>query len=316
MKHFATFLTESIRQGLPHITSMDHHQFKDLTAGGKVHLHKVTEKTDGRKFEFGHDEHGFFTQGTGSGKEKMRTPEDHINRAKRRAEETGKPYEPGGAGAAADIHKTLMNNHKLLNHLRIKHKKKGGEVRVSGEVFHKPDAKPSEHKGEVKFVGTSYDPSHMGTKGKFVIHSELPANKEHNLEHFKKHLSSHEMNFDDDKINFHKHAVDVKPEHDEFHKLDHDLLSSRTTPKNKELKAKEKEKLEGIQRQVSAKVDAHVKATGVKGKWGSGSEGLVIHPSEENPNAPRFKVTSDAFRQYRASDASKNFGKKGKPDNA
>jgi hypothetical protein len=35
-------------------------------------------------------------------------------------------------------------------------------------------------------------------------------------------------------------------------------------------------------------------------KWGSGSEGFVVHPSSENPEAPRFKKTSDDFRAYKA----------------
>ena len=312
MKNFTQFLTEGIRQGLPHITTMDHEQFKNLTAGGKVHLGNVTEKTDGRKFEFGHDEKGFFTQGTGSGSEKMRTPQDHIDRAKRRAKETGKPYDPKGAEGAANIHATLQTNHKLLNHLRIQHQRSGKEARVSGEAFYLPDAKPSEKKGEIKFVGTSYDPSHMGSKGKFVIHSQLPVNKEHNLEHFKKHLSSPEMNFDDDKINHTPTSIDVGPEHEQFNKLNHALLKARTTPKNKAEKMKEIEKFEGVKRQVSAKIDQHVRNSGVKGKWGSGSEGLVVHPTEKNPNAPRFKVTSDAFRQYRESDAAKTFKSAGK----
>jgi hypothetical protein len=33
---------------------------------------------------------------------------------------------------------------------------------------------------------------------------------------------------------------------------------------------------------------------------------MVIHPAEGS-EAPRFKVTSDAFRAYKASDESKNF---------
>ena len=46
---FKSFLAEaSIRQGLPHISTMSHEQFDNLTKRGKVHIHDVTEKTDGQ----------------------------------------------------------------------------------------------------------------------------------------------------------------------------------------------------------------------------------------------------------------------------
>ena len=83
-------LQESIRQGLPHTTSMDHHQFRDLTRNGKVNVHSATEKTDGSTFMFGHDKDGFYSQSSGSGSEKMRKPDDYIHRVTARSKETGK----------------------------------------------------------------------------------------------------------------------------------------------------------------------------------------------------------------------------------
>ena len=69
MKTFLTYISEEkqiisegIRQGLPHITTMDHDQFTSLTHGGKVHVEGATEKTDGSTFKFGHDEDGFYWQ--------------------------------------------------------------------------------------------------------------------------------------------------------------------------------------------------------------------------------------------------------------
>jgi hypothetical protein len=70
-------LSESIRQGLPSIENMKHEDFHNLISGGKVPVHSVTEKTDGSTFKFGHDEHGFYSQSSGSGSERMRTPEDY-----------------------------------------------------------------------------------------------------------------------------------------------------------------------------------------------------------------------------------------------
>lgn len=296
-----TLLTESIRQGLPHITTMNHAQFKGLIHDGKVHIHDVTEKTDGMTHLMGHDEHGFYTQSSGSGGEKMRSPKDFTDRAKRRAAETGKPYNPTGPKAFADIHKHLAANHKLQEHLRNKFQETGQEVKVRGEAFYKPLGTPSEtKKNEIKFVGTSYDPSHMAKVGKYVIHTKLPDNHHVDADHWKKHLSNEHINFDDDKIHADRGHIDVSDEHKEFHTLNHDLINTRTTPKIKEAKLAEIAKMQKIQEKVSKKVDAHVKKLSVSPKWGSGTEGLVVHPHGVHPHAPRFKVTSDAFRAYRA----------------
>ena len=59
-------------------------------------------------------------------------------------------------------------------------------------------------------------------------------------------------------------------------------------------------KFDKIKKKVSDKVDKHIDSKGIKNLWGSESEGLVIHPSSANPEAPRFKVTSSSFRQAKA----------------
>jgi hypothetical protein len=308
-KHF--FLAEaSIRQGLPHISTMTHDQFHNLTKDGNVNIDDVTEKTDGQTMKFGHDEHGFYTQSSGSGDEKMRTPEDYAIRAKRRAQETGKEYNPTASDAFGHVHKTLQENSALQDHLKAQYKKTGKEVQVRGESFYKPWGRPSEVPGEIKFVGTSYDPSHMGKVGKFVIHSRLPENQNHDLEHFKTNLSDENINFDDDKIEHQPSKVDVAQERSDFDKLNHNLLNSRTTKSNKADKEAEVAKFAAIKQRASEKVDAHMKSKNIKPKWGSGTEGAVIHPSINNPDAPRFKVTSDTFRAYKQSDDSKNLLKR------
>lgn len=310
MLRFKSFLTESIRQGLPHISTMTHEQFQNLTKNGKVHIDDVTEKTDGQTMMFGHDENGFYTQSSGSGNEKMRNPEDYSNRAKRRSKETGKTFDPTASNAFGHIHKTLQQNKALQNHLKSKYKSTGQEVKVRGESFYKPWGRPSEVPGEIKFVGTSYDPSHMAKVGKFVIHSRLPENQNHNLEHFKNNLSDENINFDDDKIEHKPCHIDVTQEKSDFDTLNHNLLNSRTTKSNKELKEAEVAKFAAIKQRAAEKVDAHMKSQNIKPKWGSGTEGAVIHPSINNPDAPRFKVTSDAFRAYKQSEESKNLLKR------
>lgn len=311
MRQFTSFLKESIRQGLPHIhstttpagnqtPSLSTDQFHHTTRGGKVHIHDVTEKTDGQTFKFGYDHHGFYTQHSGSGDERIRTGQGHIDRAKRRAAETGKEYVPHAHEAFAKFHDALHNNQKLQTHLQKMHKKHG-EVSVRGEAFNRHIATPGDHPHEVKFVHTSYSTHGMGHHGSFVIHSKLPDNHLHDAEHFKKHLSDHNITFDHDRVDHPKGHVDVSHEVKDFHKLDHGLINSRTTPSNKAAKMAEIEKFNHIKHRVHQKVVSHVKSLGIKNKWGSGTEGLIVHPSEHNVHAARFKVVDDSFKKAKAS---------------
>lgn len=317
MKTFKQYISESVRVGLPHLystktaagndtPSLSTDQFHHLTKGGKVHIKHVTEKTDAQTFKMGHDEHGFYTQHSGSGDEKIRTGQGHIDRAKRRAEETGKEYHAAAPEAFAKFHNALHQNKALQKHLADVHKKTGKEVVVKGEAFNNALSTPSEHEGEVKFVHTSYKkPKGLGT---FVIHSKLPENQGHDTEHFKKHLSDSKINFDDDKIEHKPGHVDVKDEVKEFHGLNHELINSRTTPKNKEAKMAENARFNVIKKRVHAKVSKHIGGLGIQNKWGSGTEGLVVHPTEENPSSPRFKIINPAFTA--AKKAGGRFGEK------
>lgn len=312
MKRFKSFLNEAkVRQGLPHLystttpagnqtPSLSTDQFRNLVRGGKVHIHHITEKTDGQTFKFGHDEHGFYTQHSGSGDEKIRTAEGHIERAKRRAQETGKDYIPTGPEAMAQFHSALHNNKALQDHLKKQYKKTGKEVVVRGEAFNKALAQPGDKPGEVKFVHTSYSTKGMGKQGSFIIHSKLPENVDHDTDHFKKNLSDSNITFDDDKIEHKPGHVDVADEEKEFNNLNHDLINSRTTPKNKAAKLAELERFNQIKTRVHNKVSKHLKSLGIKNKFGSGTEGLVVHPSAENPDAPRFKAINPAFKEAKA----------------
>ena len=66
----------------------------------------------------GHDEHGFYTQHSGSGNEKIRHAQGHIDRAKKRAAETGKPYDGTAPTAFAHFHQALHDNEALQKHLK------------------------------------------------------------------------------------------------------------------------------------------------------------------------------------------------------
>ena len=307
MKSFKSFIKESVRVGLPHIhstttaagnqtPSLSTDQFEKSTKGGKLHIKDVTEKTDGQTLVMGHDKHGFFTQHSGSGDERIRTGQGHIDRAKKRAAETGKEYRPEAPEAFSKFHNALQKNKALQDHLAAEHKKTGKDVIVRGEAFNRNLATAGAKKGESKFVHTSYSTKNMGKHGSFIIHSKLPDNSGHDTEHFKK-LSDHNLTFDDDKIKHKPGHVDVKSEVSDYHKLDHSLINSRTTPKNKAAKLAEVEKFNNIKKRVSGKVEDHIRQQGIKPKWGSGTEGLIVHPSADNSEAARFKITSDAFKK-------------------
>ena len=298
---------ESIRAGLPHVTTMSHEQTGNLLKGGKVYLTNMTEKTDGMNMKFGHDENGFYTQSTGSGNEKMRSPEDYENRARARSEATGKPLDLTASNAFRDIHSNLASNKALRRHLEREFKRTGKEVAVHGEIFYKKFGRPSGNGNEVKFVGTSYDPSHMGKVGKFVIHSKLPVNSEHDTEHFKNNLSDENINFDDDKILHPKKVIDVSDEERDYNGLNHDLIRSRTTKSNKEAKTLELAKMAAIQKRANDKISSSVNEMKLKPKWGSGTEGAVVHPSERNPDAPRYKITSAEFQKFKAEQDKNNW---------
>ena len=301
MLSFKQYIVEgSVRTGLPHITTMSTDQFKNLTKNGQVHLHDITEKSDGMPHEFGHDEHGFYTRTKPTGDAKVRSTQEYQDILKAKAERTGNPYNPDKTKSFAHIHSTLQNNKALTDHLKNQFEKTGQDVRVKGEILYKPISQPSEHKGERRFVLTSYDANKMGSVGKYIIHSKLPENAGHDIDHFKNKLSNSELNFDGDKVEHKPSSVDISKESHGFGDLNHDLINSRTTKTNKEAKLAEIAKFDRIKKKVSDKVDKHVDSKGIKNLWGSESEGLVVHPSKANPEAPRFKVTSSSFRQAKA----------------
>jgi hypothetical protein len=306
MLRYKNFLAESIRQGLPHISKMDHKQLGGLLKGGKIHFDKTTEKTDGTSFLAGHDEHGFYTQSTGSGNERMRQPADYVARGARRAIETGKPHDPFMHNNFAQAHDALQSNKGITGHLARAHARHGS-AQIRGELFHNAVSRDSDTTpGEHMYVGTSYDKKKLNAHGKkvgsFVVHSELPDNHHVNHDELRTHSDDH-MGFEHDIIHHETPHLNVSDLAKKHAALNHDLLGSRTIPSNKEAKMKEVAKHEAIAQAVSDRVDAHLQKHGAQPKFGSGSEGLVVHPSQ-NPEAPRFKATSSAFRTFKKAGAS------------
>lgn len=301
------YLNEGVRTGLPTIhdseskNPMDHNQLHDLIHKGKVHLNDVTEKTDGSVFHLHYDHKGFGTQYSGSGDEIMRSKADYHTRAKRRAKETGKDYNPHVPEGFGKFHEALAKNKGLQSHMKAEYERTGKPVHIKGEAFNRNMGEHHED-GTHSTAVTKYDTSHMGKQGKFVVHSKLPGNEHH--QDLAKHSTS-DVALDDDKIPFKHTSVDVKDEAEKLKGVDHELLNSRTTVKNKEAKEAEKSKVSDIAKTVSKKVNDAVSAQHIKPKWSKAgaSEGFVIHPVGDQP---RLKVLAPEFTKTKSSEEYKN----------
>lgn len=289
MLSFRSFLREAeqkMRQGLPHFRDLKPDQLHSLISSGKI-SGDVTEKTDGLAFGFGRDKEGFYTRSAKS--DKVRTPGAYTAYTKQKY---GEDHESPYAGHYDKIHELLQNNHKLQNHLLNRHQQSGGEdISMKGEMFYKPLGELTD-KG-VKFVGTSYNPTTMGKFGKFVLHSRLPENASHDIEKSKE-LGDENINFDHDKVENGRTEVDAKDELNAFNSLDREKMASRKKA-DAEAKEQEKAKFQGIKDSLESKLRS---VTGsLKPKFGQETEGHVVHP--DNPEAPRFKLTSDSFAEFK-----------------
>lgn len=292
MIKFRTFLLEAVREGLPHPSTMSHEQFGNLIKHGSFDISNVTEKTDGMPHEFGYDEQGFYTRTKPTGEHKVRSREHYEQLLRAKASEKY-PYKQDKANTFSHIHELLHNNPELQSHLQHRFAQTGQDVRVKGEILYKPLSQPSEYEGEHRFVATSYRTDHMGKYGKYIIHTQLPENAGHPIEALKA-ASSSLLNFDDDKIKYPPTTIKV-PGHitAAFNGIKKELISSRTTKTNQEAKMAEIAKFDAIKGQMSNIIDQHFKT--IAPKWGSETEGYVVHPTHEG--MPRFKVTSQTFRE-------------------
>lgn len=284
MKTFKQFILETdekVRQGLSHVSDLKPEEFHELTKSGKL-SGDATEKSDGMAFKIGHDEHGFYTQTSRS--DKMRNSGDYETAARAKF---GDSFNPEVSRHFDRIHKELQSNPRLTQYLA------NGGKHIKGEIFYKPHGKPTEN-GELRFVGTAYDPKKMGKTGSFIVHSKLPENAHHDLDHLKT-LGDENFNIDDDSTG-HKVNVDVSDEHKQFSGLNRELMKSRKHA-DKESKANEIDKFNAIKKSVHNKLKDSL--SNIPNKWGSETEGHVIHPTEGS-SAPRVKVVSDSFKQNKA----------------
>lgn len=286
MFSFKQFLVEGLRQGLPHLRDLKAGDFHRLVSSGKLPV-DFTEKTDGLAFGVGYDKGGFYTRSARS--DKVRNTGDYTAYTKRKH---GEDHESPFSHHYDSIHEKMQSNPELVNYLKHLHHKSGGEdVSLKGEMFWKPLGETSE-KG-VKFVGTHYDPSKMGTHGKFVLHTKLPENSVHDPKKMSS-LSTPEINFDHDAVPHGSKTFDVSEELSNFNNLNHEAMQSRKKA-DKEAKEHEHKKFESIKSSLESKLRDHVN-NNINPKFGSESEGVVIHPKN---NAPKFKLVSDSFSKFK-----------------
>lgn len=288
-----------IRVGLPHLystptekgqtPSLSLEQFKNLITPA-IHIEYVTEKTDGATFKIGFDFGGFWSQNSGCANQKMRLSQDYVDR-----------YEVRGgdisiARAFGEFHKVLSYNDYLIKYLSDQYIN-CGDISISGEAFIKELSRPCDnHFDHIKFVHTSYDSRRIGSYGSFVVHSRMENSKLHDL-HRLSSLSLSSIIIDNDHIHKYDEFISVEDEIYDFNQLNHNLISSRTTPTNKLTKLEECDKFNFIKKRVHSKVENFLKQQNITNKWGNETEGFVIHPSTYNPQSPRFKMVSEGFKQ-------------------
>lgn len=279
-----------IRQGLPHLystrtekgnwtPSLSIEQFSALVRGGQVFLDTITEKTDGATFLIGYDKEGFFTQHSGSGVMRARVGSDHIMRAIQRAQERRIEYNETMPMAMDSFHRCLHNNDEFLDYLRHQYKNRG-EVQLRGEAFIRSLGQYNITRNEIKFVHTYYSAKNIGSIGSFILHSQLDVNK---IIKSLNHFSNEDIVFDSDHIPLPPTTVNVEEEISGLEQIDR--------------VAHHEENFNKIKKMVCKKVTRTLSEIGIKNKWGTGTEGLVVHPSDRNPEAPRFKITSRKFQK-------------------
>jgi hypothetical protein len=270
------------RQGIPHLystttakgnqtPSLSVEQFSDLINPGLVYLHNITEKTDGQSFKFGHDNQGFYTQTTGT--DRVRDYYDH--------------HKSDFHIAFGLFHQELQNNSNLLEYL------KQTNLEVSGEMFSTRARIINDVNRTIKFANIEYsiDKLKLGHIGNFIIHTEM--NKDvfaNNIKVF----STPRLIIDCDVPNYNKTHISVDDIQESYYKLNLDLIKERTKPSNKVSKLVEVEKFNNIKKEVHNRIVNTIK---LEPKWGDTTEGWVVHPSVNNPNAPRFKIITDEFKQ-------------------
>lgn len=272
----------NIRKGIPHLVPhttpkgniaphLSEDEIHNLIEPGYIFLDRITEKTDGQTFVMGFDSEGFYTRSSGTSDLRIRDAMEYVNRANERGNSISV------ANGFAAVHDSLLENNKLQFGLEQFYDFTQDEVLLSGEIFNNFLARPSETvDGHVKFIHTSYDPSKLGTLGMFVLHSHLEQNQWMSFQGVHT-LGNEEIKFDHDVIEP-LEPINIKTALHAYYSMAFDLDYVR----------------EHLQNEITWRTKV------LQPKWGLETEGHVIHPSDRNPKAPRFKIVTERFKTEKA----------------
>lgn len=295
MLSFKQFISEQIlRSGLPHLHDLTHEQVGALVKGNSF-SGVTTPKTDGAAGEVGYGknpdtgEEGVYTRSARSGNVWNAGDYSAYTRNKR-----GEDADTTISDQYDAMHKHLQNNSALVDYLKSRYKE-GKPSSIKGEFFLRGLGKPTE-KG-IQFVGTSYNPDAMGKHGMFIMHHQLEGNETHEPETISR-LGDSNVTFDHDKAEGNRFDIDTSKEREAYANINSSVLKSRKKA-DQEAKAAENEKLSAVKSSLEQKLGEH--ASKVKPRpWEveGESEGNVFHPDDKT--APRTKITSAAFREFKA----------------
>lgn len=293
---FKQFLNEAARVGLPHIDVPDsipqekrknvptviskvsaaYQNLQSLIGTDKLKA-PITEKTDGSTYRIGHDQNGFFTETSNSGR--IYSKGDYAKQAK---EKHGhKPdFDPALSTHFDELHHHLASNHNLVSYLKSKAEASpNGESTIKGEIFYKPFGQTSNDGKHITFVGTKYNTSQMSKNGSFIVHSQLPENQGHDIEHLTR-LGNHSININHDKIDHPGLDLDVSDLNERLKNVD-PSIRTRKHPHWPEV--------ESIASDLRKRIGNSI--NNIKPKFGPETEGYVFH------GPIRFKHVPDGYAQ-------------------
>lgn len=268
-----------------------------------------SEKCDGLPCRFGLDSNGrFFLEQGKSGP--IFDAEEFTNRD---IERVG--FKTRINTAWKKVFRKLESNKKIMNILKKYNTENG--LKVIGEVFINSVAFKGRTDDLIRYIGTEYYKSKMGTFCSFVLINAIDGenNDLENFEQLKNALlkvSSPEIMFDDTNYKNKFGAIDFN---DEIKELDDvikglekefgsDVKSILSNPSRKKDDLSKKKRIKELIEEYQGKFDRKIQNLFNKtdGKWGPEREGVVLKLA----NNIMLKITSDSFKKFQANNKKEN----------
>jgi hypothetical protein len=268
-----------------------------------------SEKCDGLPCRFGLDSNGrFFLEQGKSGP--IFDAEEFTNRD---IERVG--FKTRINTAWKKVFRKLESDKKIMNILKKYNTESG--LKVIGEVFINSVAFKGRTDDLIRYIGTEYYKSKMGTFCSFILINAIDGenNDLENFEQLKNALikvSSPEIMFDDTNYKNKFGAIDFN---DEIKELDDvikglekefgsDVKSILANPSRKKDDLSKKKRIKELIEEYQGKFDRKIQNLFNKtdGKWGPEREGVVLKLA----NNIMLKITSDSFKKFQANNKKEN----------